>query len=148
MVKKENKVMIVKLGEGLYVPYGRHLVEQVMHSAINRVEGRRNVEVYWAEVLEKPKYSLSKGKVSSTPTQYDHENKDVVFHFQDGRVLADKYNWMQGVELVDDKVIINGYKLTREESELLMKALKEKQDENSVSKEIREKLEGLFFNNR
>lgn len=148
MVKKENKVMIVKLGEGLHVPYGRHLVEQVMASTQLRVENRRNVEVYWAEVLERPEYTLRKGSVSSTKTVYDHDNKDVVFHFKDGRILVDKYGWMDGVELVDDKVIINGYELTREESELLMEALQEKEDENDVGKEIREKLKGLFFNNR
>ena len=105
MVKKENKVMIVKLGEGLHVPYGRHLVEQVMASAQLRVENRRNIEVYWAEVLERPEYTLRKGSVSSTKTVYDHDNKDVVFHFEDGKVLVDRYGWMDGVELVDDKVI-------------------------------------------
>lgn len=148
MVKKENKVMIVKLGEGLHVPYGRHLVEQVMASAQLRVENRRNIEVYWAEVLERPEYTLRKGSVSSTKTVYDHDNKDVVFHFEDGKVLVDRYGWMDGVELVDDKVTINGYELMREESELLMKALQEKEDENDVGKEIRDKLKGLFFNNR
>ena len=140
--------MIVKLGEGLYTSYGRHLVEQVMASTQLRVENRRNVEVYWAEVLERPEYTLKKGSVSSTKTVYDHDNKDVVFHFKDGRILVDKYGWMDGVELVDDKVIINGYELTREESELLMKALHEKEDESDVGKDIREKLKGLFFNNR
>lgn len=148
MVKKENKVMIVKLGEGLYTSYGRHLAEQVMASTQLRVENRRNVEVYWAKVLKRPEYTLNKGSVSSTQTVYDHDNKDVVFHFKDGKILVDKYGWMDGVEMVDDKVIINGYELTREESELLMKALQEKEDENDAGKEIREKLEGLFFNNR
>lgn len=148
MFKKKDKAMIVKLGEGLHVPYGRHLVEQVMTSAKLRVENRHNVEVYWAEVLERPQYTLNKGSVSSTQTVYDHDNKDVVFHFEDGEILVDRHGWMDGVELVDDKVIINGYELTREESALLMKALQEKEDENDVGKEIREKLKGLFFNNR